>query len=253
MWPYYNRMTDYTKYNGVSGYISNSKADIVTYEAGMQDILDHIIKGIQTRVLAPLNGGPASPEELFVGYKGKTKLCMATVPDVFDFPYFHIIDVKKAVEAYNQFATYTLPAADEYICFPSSSIDSLLSSKVHIAFKSDMVRKNKVNGIVSKTNIVEDDFINKSNKNIQNLSKKYAFAVVDLFSIYKKIHRGEYITDDGIKVDATYLKGNFYSSDGIYPSPFGNAIIANEFIKAINAYYKMEIPLIKTAEYLNVK
>jgi hypothetical protein len=57
------------------------------------------------------------------------------------------------------------------------------------------------------------------------------------------------VTDDGILVE-NKMDGNFFSVDGITPTAFGQAIIANEFIKAINKHYQMDIPLIKTSDYL---
>ena len=60
----------------------------------------------------------------------------------------------------------------------------------------------------------------------------------------------EYTTDDGVKVDPSWPNGNFFSTDGINPSAFGQSIIANEAIKALNKQYGMDIPLISTREYL---
>ena len=75
--------------------------------------------------------------------------------------------------------------------------------------------------------------------------------LVVINSLYTKILAGGYVTDDGVKVDASYPKGNFFSSDGIYPTAFGQAVIANEVIKTINNFYKTNIPLINTKEFLN--
>ena len=44
--------------------------------------------------------------------------------------------------------------------------------------------------------------------------------------------------------------GNFFSSDGIYPSTIGQAFIANEVIKAINLQFKSKIQPIIIEKYL---
>lgn len=81
------------------------------------------------------------------------------------------------------------------------------------------------------------------NGKIREYAAEKDLAVVDLFDLYQRIHQGGYRTDDGILVDGTAY-GNFFSSDGIYPTPFGQAVIANEVIKAINKHYGAIIPLI---------
>ncbi|WP_026628559.1 SGNH/GDSL hydrolase family protein [Dyadobacter alkalitolerans] len=81
------------------------------------------------------------------------------------------------------------------------------------------------------------------NQKIRDYAAEKDLAVVDLFDLYQRIYQGGYKTDDGIAIDGT-AHGNFFSSDGIYPSALGQAIIANEVIKAINNYYGAKIPLI---------
>jgi hypothetical protein len=60
------------------------------------------------------------------------------------------------------------------------------------------------------------------------------------------------VTDDGIKVNGKWPEGNFYSVDGLFPTAFGQAVIANEVIKFINSQYKTDIPLVNTRDFLNL-
>lgn len=84
------------------------------------------------------------------------------------------------------------------------------------------------------------------NQETEALAKEFGFAVVDVYSIYKSIYKGTYQSPDGVSVTVE----DFYSSDGVYPSAFGQAVMTNETIRAINAHYKTKIPLINTREYL---
>ncbi|MCF2486754.1 hypothetical protein [Dyadobacter sp. CY347] len=86
------------------------------------------------------------------------------------------------------------------------------------------------------------------NQKIKEYASKKDLAVVDLFDLYQRIHQGGYKTDDGVLVDGTAY-GNFFSSDGIYPTPLGQAVIANEVIKAVNQHYNAKIPLIDIAGF----
>jgi hypothetical protein len=87
------------------------------------------------------------------------------------------------------------------------------------------------------------------NPSIRKFANKHDLALVDLRSIYEEIHKGRYVTDDGLLIDGS-MQGNFFSSDGIYPTPLGQAVIANEVIKAINNKYGARIPLINVSEFV---
>ena len=85
------------------------------------------------------------------------------------------------------------------------------------------------------------------NKEYYALAKKFNLAVVDLNALYKKIIAGQY-SEQGVLIDPSFLKGNFFSSDGITPTALGQAVIANEFIRTINSFYKTAIPFISIRE-----
>ncbi len=144
---------------------------------------------------------------------------------------------------------------DKYMLLPTSEVDSLLSHKVHIALKKGVNSDRPLSSFstINRPKFRAGEDIIEFNNMINSLGKKYNFAVVDLYNLYEKIYAGEYTTDDGIKVDPSWPNGNFFSTDGIYPSAFGQSIIANEALKAINKQYGMDIPLISTREYLNIK
>lgn len=87
------------------------------------------------------------------------------------------------------------------------------------------------------------------NPNIRKFATERNLALVDLRDVFERIHQGRYVTDDGYKIDGSRT-GNFFSSDGIYPTPVGQAVIANEVIKAINQKYGSKISLINVQEFV---
>jgi hypothetical protein len=94
----------------------------------------------------------------------------------------------------------------------------------------------------------ESDPATYYNQKIRDYAAEKDLAVVDLFDLYQRIHKGGYKTDDGVLIDGRPY-GNFFSSDGIYPTPLGQAIISNEVIKALNKHYDAKIPLIDIAGF----
>ncbi|MFD1140980.1 hypothetical protein ACFQ4C_07665 [Larkinella insperata] len=103
---------------------------------------------------------------------------------------------------------------------------------------------------------LSDDEIGAYNAAVKLINKvayqsadDYDLAVVDLNALYHRIRQGGYKTEQGLAVQGG-LEGNFFSSDGIYPSILGQAIIANEVCRAINEKYQAKIPLLDINQYL---
>lgn len=86
------------------------------------------------------------------------------------------------------------------------------------------------------------------NEQVRKMAQKLNLALVDLNAIYRQIHQGTYTTADGLKIDGS-PKGNFFSSDGTYPTAIGQAVIANEVIKSLNSTYQSRIPVINVREF----
>lgn len=189
-------------------------------------------------------------------------MALANVPDILDFPYFKIMTNELLIRGmsgqkyiyYKGGSQPELITQTDYIHLPTSTFDSLASTKVHIALKKGLTEKNPINGngqLLVKTTVEGNKLgIKNFNNTIQKNCEKYGFALVDLNNLYNKILSGKYI-EDGVLIDPTYPNGNFFSSDGFYPTALGQAVIANEFIRSINSTYKTDIPLIKVSEYLN--
>jgi lysophospholipase L1-like esterase len=54
----------------------------------------------------------------------------------------------------------------------------------------------------------------------------------------------------GITFTSAFLTGGVFSYDGVHPTPFGYAYIANQFIEAINEKYDAEIPLVNLFPFI---
>ena len=74
------------------------------------------------------------------------------------------------------------------------------------------------------------------NATIQAAATANNLAYVDAKEVMRKLTEGG-ITANGFTLTANFVTGGAFSLDGVHPSPRGYALIANEFIKAINAKY----------------
>ena len=80
------------------------------------------------------------------------------------------------------------------------------------------------------------------NATIEALAQQYDMAFADIDAYYTQVESEGVPLADGSVVTATYATGGGFSLDGIHPSPRGSALIANEFIKAIEEKFGAVLP-----------
>ena len=90
------------------------------------------------------------------------------------------------------------------------------------------------------------------NTAISNLAAQYGLALVDSKAKMTELNSASGILWDGVKYTSTFVTGGAFSLDGVHPTGRGYAIIANEFLKAINTKYKSNLPMISPNSYSGV-
>ncbi|WP_439581033.1 hypothetical protein [Dyadobacter bucti] len=151
------------------------------------------------------------------------------------------------------YITYNRYGEADGLINPAKPFSVIPTAKLHTLFER-FKDGSAFMGNFKDIEVIDDDesFISDPQKHYNPKIKEYAaekdLAVVDLFDLYQRIHQGGYKTDDGVLIDGSPY-GNFFSSDGIYPTPLGQAVITNEVIKAINKQYGAKIPLIDIAGF----
>lgn len=88
------------------------------------------------------------------------------------------------------------------------------------------------------------------NATISGLASKYKLAFVNINSLMSSLKSG--IVYNGVSFNSTFVSGGAFSLDGVHPNPRGYAMIANEFIKAINSTYKSSIPYVNPLQFNGV-
>lgn len=87
------------------------------------------------------------------------------------------------------------------------------------------------------------------NTSIAGIAQANGLALVDTNTFFKTAATSGVAMSDGSVLTTTYGSGGLFSLDGIHPSPRGNAIITNLFIKAINAKYGSDLPEVEPLNY----
>ncbi|WP_088654525.1 SGNH/GDSL hydrolase family protein [Geofilum rhodophaeum] len=85
------------------------------------------------------------------------------------------------------------------------------------------------------------------NEAIAEAAAEHNLALVDMHGMMERLKTGMVV--DGNNYSSTFISGQVLSLDGIHATPRGYAIIANEFIRAINAKYQAAIPLVNVNDY----
>lgn len=106
--------------------------------------------------------------------------------------------------------------------------------------------------VLDSTEVYEiDQAINSYNTVIAQKANQYNLAFVDMHSYMNSVVSG--IKWNGVDFNMVFVSGGFLSLDGYHPNQKGYALIANEFIKAINTKYNAFIPHVYCTECDGVK
>ena len=194
---------------------------------------------------------------------GGAKGVIANVPDITDIPYFNTIPfngliLKKAeADSLNVlYATLGLQfseGANPYVVRNpgSSTVRQLKPGELVILNTSTELLR--CNGLGRPTNplaafnvldLSEVDSIRAViqgyNATINSLAGTYDLALADMNTLFKTFKKG--ILFNGVEMNAEYLEGGVFSTDGMNPNGRGYALIANEFIRVINNKYRSNLP-----------
>jgi hypothetical protein len=186
--------------------------------------------------------------------KKSAKGVIFTYPTLTDLPYLNWYNSKELKDLASSISisttrnnnTYELNSSSNFVFLPTPTVDALFKNlkkgdKISVSLgNNDILDPGELNGNVSN--------IKSYNQSVRDNAKKMNLAVVDLEKIYAQVQTNTYNSSDGFRLTGGG-RGNFFSADGIYPSAIGQAVIANEVIKSINATYNSKIPLINLNEY----
>jgi len=91
------------------------------------------------------------------------------------------------------------------------------------------------------------------NASLKAIATSKGLAFVDANAKMIELSKASGIQFDGVKYTATFVTGGTFSLDGVHLTGRGYALIANEFIKAINTTYKSTLPMVNVNSYSGVK
>ncbi|MBS7566270.1 G-D-S-L family lipolytic protein [Mucilaginibacter sp. Bleaf8] len=208
---------------------------------------------------------------------GGQKGVVATIPDVTSIPYFNTVTVnailatvKKAnpsVQAlYINARVSSETANTTYAARPATAADLVV-----LTFPTSKIGQpvatpagNLPYGLTPLTPIENQyvldvneaararDYVASYNTTIKAVAASKGIAVADIYTFLNGIKQNG-LVENGINLSSQYISGGLFSLDGIHLTPRGYAVVANEFIKAINKQYGSDIPQANISAYRGVK
>lgn len=85
------------------------------------------------------------------------------------------------------------------------------------------------------------------NQIIRQVAQEYLLAHVDVHALVTTARPDRVFNPGSLLLE--FKRKGVFSLDGLHPNPFGQSIIANEFIKTINASFGTEIPFVRSIQY----
>jgi hypothetical protein len=205
---------------------------------------------------------------LLVNTASKPKGVIATIPDVTTTPYFRTVTLASLLAAVHSTpagasvanlyiktgtgATTAATAEDLFTLTLSSANVIGVPNASGYPYGLHPLNPIESKYVLDKGEVaIVNDFTASYNATIKSAASANGLALVDANSLLKEYGSGKVV--NGAVVSAAFITGNLFSLDGIHLTPMGYSIIANEFIKSINAKYGSSIPIVNVAQYRGVK
>ena len=269
--PFYARMASPTAANVLED-AKNSDPTFFALSLGIEDVLNYAKAGGYNVQLPSETTFQAAYENVITNMtENGAKGVVSTIPDVKDMPFFTTIpwngltldqenaDLLNTI--FNQigysFQVGTNPFMIVDTAANSFAIRQIVEGeRLLLSIPLDSVKCNKLGVLfpfrdelvldATEINYMQGK-INAFNEIIRSLANAYGLAVVDINAYSSKLNSS--FTYNGATMNALFVSGGTYSLDGINFNARGNALLANEYIKAINKKYNATIPQVDAATY----
>jgi hypothetical protein len=142
------------------------------------------------------------------------------------------------------------PTVRDYIVLPAQSVIGTIQAGAPAPFNTVGVSFPMQDG----TTLTADETAQVKtatdayNASILSIANAKGLAFVNANAILAQVAMPG-ITANGFLVTSAYVTGGGFSLDGVHPSPRGYALLANEFMKAINAKYGSNLKAVDLGNY----
>ena len=278
--PFYQRMAS----GGSSSILSDAIAKNPTFFSvmlGLNDVLNFALKGAASESITPVAGSVGVGFDASINHvidklmANGAKGVIANIPSIKTMAYFNTIawnalkltkvKADSLTEVYYNYDSTRFYEGNNGFIIEDSSVpflgfrQAVEGEYILLNVPLDSIKCYKLGSLrpipnkyvltLSEINTIENA-INSYNTILRNSANTKGLAFVDVNAFFAKIKTG--FVYNGVAVNAAFVSGGAYSLDGLNLTPRGNALLANEFIKAINSTYESTISHIDATKYPGV-
>lgn len=277
--PYFTRMAADPATASILSEAAGQAPTFFSLSVGNDDVLAYAISGGTSDAITP-SAGPAgmgfdASVDVIIntltanGAKG----AIANVPGLTSIPYFTtvpfnglLLDQANAdalTAAYSPLGITFQPGKNGFIIedanAPGGMRKSVDGEMILLSVPQDSLKCNGwgsmkpiPNQYVLTANEVTEisNAITSYNSKLQAIAIEKGLAYVDVSAFMNKVKTG--IVYNGVSLKTEFVTGGTFSLDGVNLTPIGNALLANEFIKAINSTYGSTIPQLNATKYKGI-
>lgn len=237
---------------------------------GNNDVLGYAMRGGTMDSITPLHGKPGEGFESTLEFiidqlmQNGAQGILATIPNITTIPFFNTIPYNSLVLSKAEADALNITYSKEFIHFNEGSnpyvIEEIVDGKTalrhiskHELILSEIIldpsKKRYLKGLapVPKHYTLTADQVTDVqttilhyNEIIQRLAKEKQLALVNLNKLLKNNRPDRYYDSSTLQI--VYEQNGVFSLDGMHINALGQAVLANEFIKAIHKTYKFKIP-----------
>lgn len=277
--PYYARIASDPGVSTLYEDALQQNASFITAWLGMEDIYNYAARG-GTGAAIPSAASFGNYLDTILGglTANGAKGVIANIPDFRSYPYYTLIawnnaDLTQAkADSLNDIYTpaglghiYFVPGKNGFViddlAAPGAVRQLHAGEYITLSVPVDSMKCYKYGLLLTTINdryaldsseVYEIDLaISSYNSVIAQKAVQYNLALVNMNSYLNSVVSG--IKWNGVDFNAEFVSGGFFSLDGYHPNQKGYALVANEFIKAINSKYKSTIPEVYCTECDGVK
>jgi len=280
--PYYERLLPGNSPTNTTAYIDFVTAQPFTFFTnwlGNNDALSYATSGGAGDVLTDKGTFSSKYTTLIsrLTANGQKGVC-ATIPDVTTIPYFNTVTVAAILAAVQKANPgVTIPALVINKRTTTNPTDNTHGPAASTGSTGDLIVLTFPTSKIGTTspgnpypygldahNPIEDqyvldanevalvkDYVNSYNNTIKSVASSKGLAVFDAFQFLTNVKASGYLVN-GLSLNSNYISGGIFSLDGVHLTPRGYAIVANQFITAINNQYGSTIPLANVSAYNGV-
>lgn len=268
--PYFERLETDSEV-GVKGYaqkVLERKPTFFTCWLGNNDALQFALSGGTYPPLTP----PSAFQQIYTGFiaqlvAGGAKGVMGTIPNVTQIAYFNTKTVPKIIAAaqaaganvhtlYIKTGTGNTRAATnaDLIVLTADSIGISNPNNPGIGPKGfSPYNPMKNSDVLDSAEVaVTVAAITSYNAAITQIATANKLGLMDINAVLNQIQQGNYVID-GIPLNLGFISGGLFSLDGVHLTPRGYALVANQYIQAINTTYNASVSPVDPAAYRTVK